>query len=101
VLERLLGCGIVGALGLTVKDLFFDSKPDPIAVVESRRRKTARERMDRAAGCQADTLREAERLIRSARGIDISAWSNEQLDAALNELAAAHAELAREGTRYE
>lgn len=91
---------ITGALGLTVKDLFFDGQPDPVAMVESRRRREARERMELAAGCHADTLRDAEQVILTARNLDISRWSDAQLDRSMNAIAGAHAILNEQGADY-
>ncbi|MEX5213637.1 MAG: hypothetical protein NW703_05690 [Nitrospiraceae bacterium] len=91
---------ITGALGISVKELFFDGQPDPVALAESRRRREARERMDRAADCQADTLRDAERVIVTARNLDISRWSDAQRDRAMDTIAAAHAVLSGQGADY-
>lgn len=98
------GCpaqAVVGALGLTLTDLFPDSEPDPWAMREARQRREQRERLDRTDGFCSDAVREARALIGSARGIDISQWSDTQLDGALSELAAAHAILEAAGERYD
>lgn len=98
------GCSldeICEAVGCRPADLFFDVRPDPAALAEARRRREAREHKDQAAGCHADTLRDAEHMIRAARGLDISRWSDEQLDRAMGAIAAAHAVLSEEGDYYE
>ncbi|MFY4728331.1 hypothetical protein [Nitrospira sp. BLG_2] len=92
---------VVGALGLSLADLFPDSEPDPWAMREAQQRRERRERLDRTDGFCSDAVREARGLISSARGIDISNWSATQLDEALSELAAAHAILEAAGERYD
>jgi hypothetical protein len=44
-----------------------------------------------------DALRQAECLVRAANGVCIDAWSNQQLDEALERLGAAYALLESEG----
>lgn len=98
------GCSldeICNALGIRPADLFYDRQPDPSALAEARRRREAREHKDRAAGCHAETLRDAEQVILAARGLDIARWSDEQLDRAMGAIAAAHAVLSEEGDYYE
>lgn len=98
------GCSpnaVVGALGLSLADLFPDSAPDPWAMREARQRRKQRERLERTDGFCSDAVREARGLISSARGIDISQWSHAQLDEALSDLAEAHAILEAAGERYD
>jgi hypothetical protein len=97
------GCSleeITSALGIRPADLFYNTQPDPVALAESRRRREARERMDRAAGCHADTLRDAEQVIMVARNLDISHWSDAQLDRAMDMIFAAHHVLNSQGETY-
>ncbi|CAI4032390.1 hypothetical protein DNFV4_02820 [Nitrospira tepida] len=104
LLKCFAGCSldeICAALVLRVADLYYDRRPDPAALAEARRRREAREHKDRAAGCHAETLRDAEQVILAARGLDIARWSNEQLDQAMGAIAAAHAVLSEEGDYYE
>ncbi len=85
---------ITRALGLTVRDLFYDANPDPRAVraAQQRRQRDQRQRQlqRRSDGLRVATLREAEAVIRYAQGIDISNWSHTRLDRALNRLADAY-----------
>ena len=79
------------ALGLKVRELFYDTNPDPRALREAQRQRERKRQRDtrdkRVDGFACDTLREAEKLIRHARGLDISAWSPTRLDRELNRLA--------------
>ncbi|MEO7860042.1 MAG: hypothetical protein ABIU05_06280 [Nitrospirales bacterium] len=100
------GCeliAITGKLGLAVKDLFYDSLPDPRqrwqALQRRANERAAQQAADRARGRKSDLLKHAEYLVQSARGMDISAWSPAQLDKRLNILA--HAYAALEGECYE
>lgn len=97
LLRCFAGCSvqeICGALGITVRDLFFDQHADSRTIQAARRQREAeRQKRDwqaRIAGHKVDSQREAEQLIRSAREINISAWSDAQLDKALNKLADAY-----------
>ncbi|HKQ34018.1 MAG TPA: hypothetical protein VJT11_01805 [Nitrospiraceae bacterium] len=93
------GCSledITRTLGLTVKDLFFDAlSTDPYQRREAMRQraeaKAARQTAHDAEGRRLDTLRQAEHLIQSARGISIEAWSDDKLNAELNRLGDAYA----------
>lgn len=93
------GCSahaICAALGLRIADLFFDAQVDPEAQRQREQVRRERERRSEADGLKIDRLREAEYLILSARGLDISNWSDEQLDQALNPLADAYELLGKE-----
>lgn len=92
---------ICSALGLRIADLYHDARPDPHALAEARRRREQARQQAVRDGLAIDARREAERLIRTARGIDISEWTDGQLDAALNRLAAAHAVLSKEADYYD
>ena len=81
-------------MGLTLADLFPDHRsPDDNrrARLERLNKRLADERKREHDGARLDALREAEKFILCARDIDISQWSDTQLDAALNRLAEAHA----------
>ena len=99
------GCSleeITGALGIKIADLFFDAlSSDPHQRREAMRQRAqaqaAREAVQEAEGRQLDTLRQAEQLIQSARGISIEGWSNDKLNKELNRLGTAYALLDREG----
>jgi len=85
---------ICTALALRLTDLFPERNPDPHQWRETQRRRAA-ERARQAherhrEGLRIDTLREAERLIRSARDIDIRTWSDAQLHTILTRLGDAY-----------
>jgi len=85
---------ITGALRISIKDLFFDTAgtaEERRQAMEQRRQAKAKEQAAyQAEGLRRDALREAETLIRSACGIAIEPWSNDQLSAALDCLAEAY-----------
>jgi hypothetical protein len=86
-----------------VRDLFCDTQQaDPQAWREAQQqRRAAQQRREQQAhriGLATDVQREADRLIWSARNLDINAWSEAQLDAALNRLADAYALVGKELT---
>lgn len=98
------GCSlteICASLGIKQRDLFFDAlDADP-----SRRREVAQQRERQRKqevteaqrhGRRIDALREADYHIRSRRGIDISGWTDQQLDDELTLLADAYVLLATE-----
>jgi hypothetical protein len=91
---------ILSALGLTVKDLFFDSSVDPRDAKKQRaqrdRERRRKAKVEAVTGLTIDALREAEYFIRSRHGLDISHWSHAHLDAELNTLADADTLLERE-----
>jgi hypothetical protein len=101
LLHCFTGCtkpAICAALGVQVRDLFFDSgRPDPRARQEAQSRRAQKARTHAAADVTFDALREAERFIRSRQGLDISGWSDQRLDDELNALAAAYTILESEG----
>jgi len=83
------GClldNICTALGILVKDLFYDSD-HALSRDEIRQQQRQRARRNhlrhleyRQRGTQIDAIREAERFLATAKGIDISQWSPQQLD---------------------
>ncbi len=85
---------ITRALGLTVSELFYDRNPNPHELRKAQRRREQerqrRVRQQRIDGMRVATLREADAVIRNARGIDISTWSHIRLDRELNRLADAY-----------
>jgi hypothetical protein len=94
------GCSlteICTSLNIEQRDLFFDARIDPEAKRQRDAQRRERERARERDGLQIDACREAEATIAAARGIDISKWSNERLDAALNVLADAYRVLELEG----
>lgn len=97
------GCSvgeICAAMGLRLADLFGDDPVSSEEIVARRKRRAGeqhrREHEQEFAGRRIDWLREAEHLIRSARNIDISCWSNERLEDAMNHLAKAYQVLEEE-----
>ena len=86
------GCTIqevVRAMGIGARDLFFvsGSRRSASQMMQERSRDRA---VHLSFGLALDAMREAESLIVSARGIDITDFSSEQLEAALNVVAAAY-----------
>lgn len=98
------GCekaAIVRALGLRMKDLFCESISDSrqtaqVAQLRERQRRE-RERRREAENVTLDACKHAHWFINSRRGLDISRWSDEQLNDELNALADAYALLESEG----
>jgi hypothetical protein len=97
------GCGveeITAAMGLSVKDLFYDAGLDTVehrAALKQRQAQRAKpEQAYQVQGLASELLREAERFIQSAKNIDISQWSDAELDDRLNDLADAYYVLERE-----
>jgi hypothetical protein len=98
------GCPVLSicqALGLSVRDLFPDRHADPATIREAQRRRAVERRRRKAEhhtrALATDAFREAERLIELARGLDITMWSDDQLDRELNRLADAYDLLWAEG----
>jgi hypothetical protein len=91
---------ITAAMGVSIKDLFYDTNLDTVeyrAALKQRQAERAnREQAYAVQGLASDLLREAERLTQSARNIDITQWSNEELNHRLNDLADAYAVLEKE-----
>jgi len=106
LLHDFAGCRleeILSTLGLRPVDLFPDNDPDPQRWQEQKRqreRERARQAHERRRdGLRIDTLREAEKVIRAARGIDINILSDVQLDTILNRLGDAY--VALEGEQFD
>jgi hypothetical protein len=103
------GCSvetICQAVGVHLKDLFADAGfSNREAIRDAQREREAarrqRERENQITNITADAHREAERLIRRMTGMDISAWSDSQLDLSLNSLANAYHLLDREPDSHE
>jgi hypothetical protein len=100
------GCSlgaITSAMNLTIKDLFYDAPDSHTATAAWRRRvilKKQHARQQEVVGYVVDALREAEAFLRSRRGLDISGWTDAQLDADLNCVADAYALLDAEERGY-
>lgn len=97
------GCSleeICQALGIEPKDLFYDTHQDPQRWQEQKRQRAReraiREQERRAEGKLIDCRREADNVLRAAKGINISQWSDAQLDAAMDRVADAYGVLERE-----
>jgi len=103
------GCSwtdICEAIGVKPKDLFYDTDGpvDRAAIRRTQARRQAARTRQRAKGRRADALREAGAVLRAATGIEISEWSGEQLDEAMNAVCDARELLqweAADGTQYE
>ena len=97
------GCSvneICAAIGMTVRQMFFDDNGpvDRDAIRRYQTRRQAERTRQRARGKRIDALREAAAVIRAGTNLDISEWSDEQLDVALNRICDARELLEREGT---
>ena len=92
---------VCAALGLAVRDLFWDSSGDCYPRRQARRpareglRQPRQEAID-LYGLKLDLLRAADQLIFSARDISIDGWTDERLDAELHGLADAYSILEQE-----
>lgn len=92
------GCSLMQiseSLGIEQRDLFFDvldlnPSRRRAAALERDRQRHAREQQMKQQGTLIDVLREADFFIRSRRGLDISTWTEAQLDEELNTLADAY-----------
>ena len=82
---------IVGALGLRVGDLFHETVTDPrtiCAAQQARRHKhRARTEAYRQELHAAALAHDAQQLVEAARGLDIAAWTEGQLDDAVKAVA--------------
>ena len=92
------GCSIqevAAALGLCVRDLFFDTDLDPRARMEAQEHRAQQRKnqaqVDDTMGYTIDALREANYFVRSRQGLDISTWKDSTLNEELSTLAAAYA----------
>jgi hypothetical protein len=97
------GCSladICAAVGIQQRDLFYDARPDPVAMRQRYRQRRECERQREQEGLRLDVLREAEATIAAAQGMEIYQWSAKQLEAALNKLADVYAILDTEGVPH-
>ena len=100
ILQCWAGCSladICAALKIEQRDLFFDTRFDSEAKQQRDTQRREQQRQRNQAGLRLDALREAEATIAAARGIDISKWSDGQLNVALNQLAVAYELVEKEG----
>lgn len=104
LLHCFAGCeaaSICEALGLSLKDLFIGSASNPRELARQRaqreQKRRERELRQEAEGYTLDACKQAQWFIDSRHGIDISQWSNDQLNDELNALADAYALLESEG----
>ena len=85
---------ICSALNIQLRDLFpcMERDRSQVRALQKHRlhEQRIREEEWRRKSVLTDAQREAERLIRSAQGIDTSAWSDDFMDAMLNKLADAY-----------
>ena len=88
------GCGleeISAAIGLRVRDLFFDTALDPhvrrMIHVQRTRQRERHAKTEEVMGYTIDALREADYFIRSRQGLDASTWIDDKLDEELSALA--------------
>jgi hypothetical protein len=92
---------ITDALRVRISDLFYHDTSSTASDRQQASRQRAIERAARHAAYEAegrrmDALRQAECLVRTANGLCIDGWSNQQLDEALERLGAAYALLESE-----
>lgn len=92
---------IVGAMGIGVRDLYYELGARRMVSQTTFQRKR-NHGVQPTLGVVLDAVREAEYLVLAAREIDISILNCEQLDAALNAVAAAYSilELDRNAVDY-
>lgn len=98
------GCSvqeICEAIGLQLKDLFYDAldanpRRRRAAAQDRDRRRDARERHAKQRGALIDALRGSDDFVQSRRGLDIGGWISEKLNAELDALADAYFLLERE-----
>ena len=90
---------ICAALGIKVKDLFYDGTPDAGAIRKRKAQQLAAYEARLHQGKRIDARREADYFVRSCRWIDIHTWSDDQLDGELAVLAKAYAVLGADGQR--
>jgi phage/plasmid primase-like uncharacterized protein len=107
LIQKVRNCSFPHSLQLVAGILGLDpSTPIDRAALHRERIKRERERCKKARqqerkGLCIDACREAEATIATASGIDISRWSDQQLDDALGVLADAYRVLEREGATDE
>lgn len=96
------GCSlddICRAVNIEKKHLFFNSQISTEIRRESVRRKEVIRKLERVNGLESDVFRAADEIIGAAHGIDISSWTPEMIDRALNMLAPAYRLLFEEEMR--
>lgn len=81
---------ITATLGLSLRDLFPDGKPDRNAIREAEKRRENAKLMNRVSGRKAALRLKAEKVLMAATGVDISEWSNDRLDDAMESIGAAY-----------
>ncbi len=94
------GCSIESvcrALGIRPRDLFYDERPDPRRNAETRSRRGMENARFRLGMKKAATLQEAGAVIEAATGVDVSKWTPEELDRAMQAVSKAHEILWEEG----
>jgi hypothetical protein len=91
---------IVAVMGLRVKDLFYDiglAKAEHRATLKQRQAEhVKKEQAYKVQGLALDLFREADGLVQTAHKIDISQWSDKDLDERLSDLADAYSILEKE-----
>lgn len=103
LLHCFAGCDLASictSLGIRPRDLFYDvsASVNHHAIRRHRARQQVSRIRQQAEGRRVDALREAEAVIRAASSIDMSTWSDAQVDVALNCVCDAHILLLREET---
>lgn len=71
---------IVSAMGLSLRNLFPDERPNRDALRVAKDRREEAKKVDRSSGDLQAVYRKAEEIIQSARGIDFSTMTETELD---------------------
>ena len=96
------GCSldeVCAALGIQKRDLFFDERPNPARRAETRTRWRVGEVRHDLGMAKSATLREAEAVIQAATNVDISRWTPDELDRAMEAVGNARLVLIEEERR--
>lgn len=99
LLHCFAGCPVkevCAAIGIKHSDIFYDQTPNPSAARKSRIRKERAVFARARLGREIDAKRQADLLIRSRVGMDISEWMDLDLDEEMSRLSAAYAALKEE-----
>jgi hypothetical protein len=102
------GCSaedITRTLGLKLSDLFFDSNHRDSSerrnVIQQRaKERAARQAIEEANGRHMDALREADCLVRTAQGLSIATWTDDELATAVDTVGRAWQLLEAEGLQH-
>ncbi|MFY9268335.1 MAG: hypothetical protein WAO55_01155, partial [Candidatus Manganitrophaceae bacterium] len=74
----------------------FDANMSPLDRQKSKQIKNTKNLVNKIGFGKSAVFREADRVVESARGLDISAWTEAELDSAMNMVSDAHKILFKE-----